>query len=171
MINSSYSVLVVLKVKKILVFAHNSLGGKERRFVGSKLAALECFIIFNIAAVIGFVMGTAAFVSSNLIVASATFAWLFGNVVGGLSHFSANYVLQRKKKDRFVKNFVVFNATGIVGFLVASLMFAVAIFGFKDANVAWLCGSVVGTLSHFILNDKAMKLQLKRISDDHTSGI
>jgi putative flippase GtrA len=69
--------------------------------------------------------------------------------------------MQRQTSEKIVKNFVVFNATGIIGFLVASVMFAVAIIYIKDSTAAWLCGSVVGTLAHFVLNNKAMKFPKK----------
>jgi len=128
----------------------------------SRLAAFKCFVIFNLAAVIGFILGTVSFTASMFVFPNPTFAWLFGNAVGGLSHFGANYVMQRQTRDKIAKNFIVFNATGIIGFLVASGMFAVAILYIQNSTAAWLLGSLVGTLSHFILNDRAMKLNLKR---------
>lgn len=127
-----------------------------------KLAGFKCFILFNLAAVIGFLLGTASFTASMFTFPNPTFAWLFANAVGGLSHFGANYVLQRQTKDKIAKNFVVFNATGILSFLISSAMFAVAILYIQNSTAAWLCGSLVGTLAHFVLNDRAMKLSLKR---------
>ena len=127
-----------------------------------KLAGFKCFILFNLAAVIGFLLGTASFTASMFTFPNPTFAWLFANAVGGLSHFGANYVLQRQTKDKIAKNFVVFNATGILSFLISSAMFAVAILYIQNSTAAWLCGSLVGTLAHFMLNDRAMKLSLKR---------
>jgi hypothetical protein len=126
-----------------------------------KLAAFKCFLIFNAAAVIGFILGTLSFEGFMWVFPVATFAWLFANVVGGLSHFASNYTMQQKK-DKFVKSFVVFNATGLIAFLVASGMFALALLGVGDATVAWLCGSLAGTFSHFVMNDRAMKLNLGR---------
>jgi hypothetical protein len=123
----------------------------------SKFAVFKSFVLFNLAAVVGFLLGTAAFAGSMFVFPNPTFSWLFGNAIGGLSHFGANFVMQRQTKEGIAKNFVVFNATGIIGFLVASAMFAVAIIFIKDSNAAWLCGSLVGTLSHFVLNHKAMK--------------
>ena len=128
----------------------------------NRLAAFKCFVIFNLAAVIGFILGTISFTASMYFFPNPTFAWLLGNAVGGLSHFGANYVMQRQTKDKIAKNFIVFNVTGIIGFLVASGMFAVAILYIQNSTAAWLLGSLVGTLSHFILNDRAMKLNLKR---------
>jgi hypothetical protein len=127
-----------------------------------KLAGFKCFILFNLAAVIGFLLGTASFTASMFTFPNPTFAWLFANAVGGLSHFGANYVLQRQTKDKIAKNFVVFNATGILSFLISSAMFAVAILYIQNSTAAWLFGSLVGTLTHFVLNDRAMKLSLKR---------
>ena len=127
-----------------------------------KLARFKCFILFNFAAVIGFLLGTAAFSASMVLFPNPTFAWLFGNAVGGLSHFGANYLMQRQTTDKIAKNFIVFNATGILGFLVASAMFAVVILYIQNSTSAWLLGSLVGTLAHFVLNDKAMKFKLKR---------
>ena len=69
--------------------------------------------------------------------------------------------MQRQTTDKIAKNFIVFNATGIIGFLVSSVMFAAAIIFIQDSTVAWLAGSLVGTLSHFLLNERAMKLSLK----------
>jgi hypothetical protein len=128
----------------------------------SRLAVFKSFILFNLAAVVGFLMGTASFAGSMFFFPNPTFAWLFGNAVGGLSHFGANFVMQKQTKEGIAKNFVVFNATGIIGFLVSSAMFAAAIIFIQDSTAAWLCGSLVGTLSHFVLNDRAMKLNLKR---------
>ena len=126
-----------------------------------KFAALRNLIIFNFAAVVGFVLGTVSFTTSMFLVPNPTFAWLFANCVGGLSHFGANWWMQGEK-EKIGKCFVVFNATGILGFLVASAMFAVAVLYIQDSTVSWLLGSLVGTLSHFVLNYKAMKFRLKR---------
>ncbi len=127
-----------------------------------KFAALRRLIIFNFAAVVGFLLGTASFTASMFLFPNPTFAWLLGNCVGGLSHFGANWVMQGQSKKEMVKCFVVFNATGIVSFLLASVMFALAVVFIHDSTVSWLLGSVVGTLSHFVMNDKAIKLNLKR---------
>jgi hypothetical protein len=126
----------------------------------NKVAVFKNFMIFNFAAVIGFVLGTAAFTGSMVVFPNATFAWLFGNVIGGISHFGANYVMQRQTKDKIVKNFVVFNATGIIGFLLSSGMFALALVCLQNSTAAWLCGSLVGTFSHFALNYGAMNFKL-----------
>ncbi len=126
-----------------------------------KFAALRRLVIFNFAAIIGFILGTASFTSSMFFYANPTFAWLFGNCVGGLSHFGSNYVLQGLSKKEIGKCFVVFNATGILSFLLASGMFAVCVIFVQNSTVSWLLGSLVGTLSHFVLNEKAMKLNLK----------
>jgi MFS-type transporter involved in bile tolerance (Atg22 family) len=126
-----------------------------------KLAVFKSFIIFNLAAVVGFLLGTVSFTASMLFFENPTFAFLFANAVGGLSHFGSNYVMQRQTTDKFAKNFFVFNATGIVGFLVSSAMFAIAILVIQDSNASWLLSCLVGTMSHFVLNDKAMKLSLK----------
>ena len=131
-----------------------------------RLSGLRCFILFNLAAVVGFILGTIAFAASLFFYPNDTFAWLFANVVGGLSHFGANYVMQRQTKDKIAKNFLVFNITGILGFLAASAIFELAIILIQNPNAAWLCGSLVGTASHFVLNDRAMKLNLKRSSPD-----
>jgi hypothetical protein len=106
------------------------------------------------AAIAGLILGTIAFAASIFVTANPTFAWLFSNVVGGLSHFGANYVLQRQSKEKIVKNFIVFNATGIVAFLIASAAFTGAIIVIQNQNslIAWFCGSLAGTLSHFVLN-------------------
>jgi hypothetical protein len=130
-----------------------------------KFAALRRLIIFNFAAVVGFILGTVSFASSMLLFPNPTFAWLFGNCVGGLSHFGANWVMQGQSKKEFGKSFIVFNATGVIGFLLASAMFAISEIFIQNSNVSWLLGSVVGTLSHFVMNDKAIKLDLKRFSN------
>jgi hypothetical protein len=80
--------------------------------------------------------------------------------------------MQRQKKEKFVKNFVVFNATGIAGFLISSLVFAITILltqnstiawlSSQSSTLAWLSSSLFGTLTHFLLNDRAMKINLKR---------
>jgi hypothetical protein len=137
-----------------------------------KVAAFKRFMIFNLAAVIGFTLGTVSFTASMFIYSNATFAWLFANVIGGLSHFSANYIMQRQKKEKIVKNFVVFNVTGIAGFLISSAVFAatllltqnstVAWISAQSSTLAWLSGSLFGTVSHFILNNRAMKIEFKR---------
>ena len=126
-----------------------------------KFGILKNFTLFNIAAVIGFLLGTASFTVSMLLFPNPTFAWLFANGVGGLSHFAANYFMQRQTKEKIVKNFIVFNATGIIGFLVASATFAVVIIYIQNSTAAWLLGSIVGTLAHFILNHKATKQKPK----------
>jgi hypothetical protein len=136
--------------------------GRSELPKSGKLAGFKCFILFNLAAVIGFLLGTASFSASMIIFLNPTFAWLFGNAIGGISHFGFNYIMQRQTKDKIAKNFIVFNATGIIGFLVASAMFAVVILYIQNSTAAWLCGSLVGTLAHFVLNDRAMKLSLKR---------
>ena len=127
-----------------------------------KFAVLRNLAIFNFTAIIGFVLGTASFTASMFFFPNPTFAWLFANCAGGLSHFGTNYVMQGQTKETIAKDFVVFNATGILGFLVSSAMFAVAILCTQNSTAAWLLGSLVGTLSHFALNYKAMKLSLKR---------
>ena len=126
-----------------------------------KLVALRSFAIINFAAIIGFFLGTVSFTASMILFPNATFAFLFANAVGGLSHFGSNYVMQSQRKEKFVKNFFVFNATGVIGFLVESAVFAVAIILIQDPTASWLCSCIVGTLSHFVLNDTAMKFQLK----------
>jgi predicted acyltransferase len=139
-----------------------------------KAAALKCFIIFNLAAVVGFILGTAAFMISMAAFNNPTFSFLFSNCIGGLSHFASNHIMQRKKNEKFVKNFVVFNATGIAGFLISSLVFAITILltqnstiawlSSQSSSLAWLSSSLFGTLTHFLLNDRAMKINLKRQS-------
>lgn len=140
----------------------------------SKFAVFKNFMIFNLAAVVGFILGTVSFTASMLVYPNPTFAWLFANGVGGISHFGANYIMQRQTKEKIVKNFIVFNATGLIGFLVASGAFAAAIiyiqgsamagligsFNITDSTAAWLIGSALGTVAHFILNDKATNLKL-----------
>ncbi len=138
------------------------MGRLERPIKFRRLAALKCFVIFNLAAVVGFILGTVSFTASMFVFPNPTFAWLFGNCIGGLSHFGANYKMQRQKKEKIVKNFIVFNATGMIGFLVATGMFAAAIIFLQNSTAAWLMGSFVGTLTHFLLNDRAMKLEIKR---------
>jgi hypothetical protein len=123
-----------------------------------KFAHIRRLFLFNFAAVVGFILGTVTFTAAMLLYPDPNFAWLFGNVVGGLSHFGANWALQGQSKQEFGKCFVVFNATGIVSFLLASVMFGVAEVLGMDATVSWLSGSVVGTLSHFVMNDKAINL-------------
>jgi hypothetical protein len=127
-----------------------------------KFAALRRLVIFNFAAIIGFALGTASFTSSMFVYANPTFAWLFANCVGGLSHFGSNWVMQGQSKKEMGKCFIVFNATGILSFLFASGMFAVAVVFIKDSTASWLLGSLIGTLTHFIMNEKAMKLSLRR---------
>jgi hypothetical protein len=127
-----------------------------------KFAALRRLIIFNFAAVVGFILGTASFAASMIMLPNPTFAWLFGNCIGGLSHFGANWVMQGQSKKEMAKCFIVFNATGILSFLFASAMFAVAVIFVQDSTVSWLSGSIVGTLSHFVMNDRAMTIKLKR---------
>ncbi len=137
-----------------------------------KFAALRRLIIFNFAAVVGFLLGTAGFTASMIAFSSATFSWLFGNCIGGLSHFGANWVMQGQSKKEMAKCFVVFNATGIISFLFASATFAVALVLIhasttswlvaNESTISWLAGSVVGTLSHFVMNEKGMKVNLSR---------
>lgn len=126
-----------------------------------RFATLRRLILFNFAAVVGFILGTVAFALSMFFYPDPTFSWLAGNLVGGLSHFGANYVLQGQSKSEFAKCFIVFNATGIVSFLLASGMFALAIVFIQESNVSWLLGSIVGTLSHFVMNDKAIQFNIK----------
>ena len=140
------------------------LGDRLRRSEfpkAGKFAVLRNLMIFNFTAVIGFILGTVSFTASMFAFANPTFAWLFANCIGGLSHFGTNWVMQGEPKETITKNFVVFNCTGIIGFLVSSAMFAVAILVIQDSTVAWLVGSLVGTLSHFCLNYKAMKFKIK----------
>jgi putative flippase GtrA len=132
------------------------MGNIEMPKIGT-FGILKNFILFNIAAVVGFILGTFAFTGSMFIFPNPTFAWLFANAIGGLSHFAANYLMQRQTKEKIVKNFIVFNATGIIGFIVATATFAVVIIYIQDSTSAWLLGSLVGTLAHFILNHKATK--------------
>ena len=122
-----------------------------------KFGAFKCLIVFNLAAIIGFIVGTASFTTSMFLSNNSTFAWLLGNCIGGLSHFSANYFMQRQTKEKIVKNFVVFNATGIAGFLVASAVFASSIIFIRDSNASWILGSIAGTSAHYLLNIKAMQ--------------
>jgi hypothetical protein len=138
-----------------------------------KLAAMKCFVIFNLAAVVGFILGTVSFTVTMAVYDNPTFAWLFANCIGGLSHFGANYVMQKQKKEKIVKNFIVFNATGIVGFLISSTVFAITLFFTQNSTIAWisaqsstiswLSGSLFGTLTHFLLNERAMKLNFKKL--------
>jgi hypothetical protein len=106
-------------------------------------------------------MGFASFAISMFFWPNDTFGWLLSNVVGGLSHFTANYFMQRQTTEKIAKNFLVFNVTGIIGFLFASAMFAGAIIFIQDSNVSWLLGSMVGTTTHYVLNDRAMKLNFE----------
>jgi hypothetical protein len=129
----------------------------------SRLANLKCFILFNLAAVVGFLLGFASFAVSMFFWPNDTFAWLLSNVVGGLSHFVANYFMQRQTTEKIAKNFLVFNFTGIIGFLCASGMFALALFLVKDSNASWLAGSAVGTTTHYLLNNRAMKLDFDKL--------
>lgn len=145
--------------------ANGKVAGRKMRrsdfTKAGKFAAIRRLIIFNFAAVVGFLLGTAGFTASMFMSANATFAWLFGNCIGGLSHFGANWVMQGQSKKEMAKCFVVFNATGILSFLFASAMFAVAIVFVHDSTVSWLSGSIVGTLSHFVMNEKGMKISFK----------
>ncbi len=127
-----------------------------------KFAALRRLLIFNSAAFVGFILGTASFTASMFLYPNPTFAWLFGNCVGGLSHFGANWVMQGQSKKELGKCFVVFNATGILSFLFASGMFAVSEVFIQNSTSSWLLGSVVGTLTHFVMNDKAVNINFKR---------
>ncbi|MFB3888547.1 MAG: hypothetical protein ACE14S_03585 [Candidatus Bathyarchaeia archaeon] len=127
-----------------------------------KFAAVRRLFIFNFAAVLGFLLGTASFTASMFLHPNPTVAWLIGNLVGGLSHFSANWLMQGESKKEFGKCFVVFNATGIISFLLASLVFAAAEIFIQHSTAAWLLGSVVGTLSHFVMNDKAIRINFRR---------
>lgn len=127
-----------------------------------KFAAIRRLVIFNFAAIIGFALGTASFTSSMFLYANPTFAWLFANCVGGLSHFGSNWKLQGQSKKEMGKCFIVFNATGILSFLFASGMFAVAEIFLRNSTASWLLGSLIGTLSHFVMNEKAMKLNIRR---------
>ena len=127
-----------------------------------KFAALRRLVIFNCAAIIGFVLGTISFTSITLITGNPTFAWLFANCVGGLSHFGSNWMMQGQTRNELPRNFVVFNATGILSFLFASGMFEVSVLFIQNSTASWLLGSLVGTLSHFVLNEKAMMFRFKR---------
>jgi hypothetical protein len=124
----------------------------------SKFSALRRLIIFNCAAVVGFVLGTVSFAASMFLYPNPTVAWLAGNCVGGLSHFAANYIMQGQSKNEIAKCFIVFNATGILSFLFATIMFAVAEIYVQEPTASWLLGSVVGTMSHFVMNDRAIRL-------------
>ena len=126
-----------------------------------KFAAIRRFFLFNAAAVVGFVLGTAAFAISNFLYPNPTLSWLVGNAVGGLSHFAANYILQGQSKNEIAKCFIVFNATGILAFFFASGMFAAAIILVKDSTISWLMGSAIGTTTHFVMNDRAIRLDIK----------
>jgi hypothetical protein len=126
-----------------------------------KFAALRRLVIFNFAAGVGFLLGTVSFTGSMLFYANPTFGWLFGNCVGGLSHFGANWAMQGQSKKELGKCFIVFNATGILSFLFASGMFAFSEIYIQNSTSSWLLGSVVGTLTHFIMNDKAIKLNFR----------
>ncbi len=136
------------------------MGNRELPKAG-RLNIFRNFAIFNLAGFIGFILGTAAFAASMLVYSNPTFAWLFANGIGGISHFSANYIMQRQKKEKIVKNFIVFNATGLIGFFVSTVAFAAAIIFIQHSTVAWLIGSAPGALAHFILNNKATNLDLK----------
>ena len=128
-----------------------------------KFAALRRLVLFNFAAIIGFTLGTVSFTSSMFLYANPTFAWLFANCIGGLSHFGSNWALQGQSKKEMGKCFIVFNATGILSFLFASGMFAVSEVFIQNSTASWLLGSLVGTLSHFVMNEKAMKFNLKSL--------
>ncbi len=125
-----------------------------------RFAAFRRLILFNLAAVVGFLLGTIAFTISMFLYPNPTISWLAGNCVGGLSHFTANYILQGQSRNEIAKCFVVFNATGIISFLFASAMFAVAIIFIRESTTSWLLGSIVGTLSHFVMNDQGMRLNI-----------
>jgi hypothetical protein len=112
-------------------------------------------------------LGTISFTASIVATANPTFAWLFANVVGGLSHFVANYYMQRQTKERIVTNFIVFNATGIAGFLVASAAFAAAILIIQNSFIAWFLGSLAGTFTHFVLNHYCYDLACKEPKPKH----
>jgi putative flippase GtrA len=136
----------------------NNLAQEKCPTQGSRLAGLKCFLIFNLAAVVGFITGFVSFLVAMYFYPNDTFGWLFSNVVGGLSHFTANYFMQRQTSEKIAKNFIVFNATGIIGFLAASSMFALSLILIGEPNVSWLLGSMVGTTSHYVLNNEAMKI-------------
>ncbi len=138
-----------------------TLGKKECSSKPSRLASFKCFIIFNLAAVVGFTMGFGSFAISMFFWPNDTFGWLLSNVVGGLSHFTANYFMQRQTTEKIAKNFLVFNITGIIGFLFASAMFGAAIILIQDPNISWVLGSMVGTTTHYVLNNQAMKLNFE----------
>jgi hypothetical protein len=152
--------------KQIACKSSLSVAGREMRrsdFAKTgKFAAFRRLFIFNFAAVVGFLLGTASFTASMFFYTNPTFAWLFGNCVGGLSHFGANWAMQGQSKKELGKCFIVFNATGILSFLFASGMFAVSEIFIQNSTSSWLLGSVVGTLSHFVMNDKAIKLDYRR---------
>ena len=140
------------------------LGERMRRSdftKAGKFAAFRNLMIFNFAAVVGFTCGTVAFESSIFLLPNPTFAWLFSNVIGGLSHFGANWTMQGQKNE-IGKCFIIFNVTGIMSFVASSATFAVAILALQNSTVAWLLGSLVGTLSHFAMNYKAMKIGIKK---------
>ena len=153
----------------ILGNAEMLLNGNEMRRAKipktGKFAMFKSMVLFNFAALIAFLLGTAAFELSMFAFPNPTFAWLFANALGGVSHFGANFVLQKQTTKGIAKNFIVFNATGIIGFLIASAMFAVAIIFIQNSTAAWFVGSLFGTMTHFILNDKAMKLDIKALRE------
>lgn len=125
-----------------------------------RLNILRNFAIFNLGGTIGLILGTISFTASTLLYPNPTFAWLLANGIGGISHFIANYIMQRQKKEKIVKDFIVFNASGVIGFLVATVTFAVAIIFIQHSTAAWLVGNAPGTIVHFILNDKAANIKL-----------
>ena len=127
-----------------------------------KFAAVRRLVIFNFAAIIGFILGTVTFTSVMFINGNPTFAWLFGNCTGGLSHFGSNWAMQGQTKNDLKRNFVVFNATGVLSFLFASGMFEISVLFVQNSTLSWLLGSLVGTLSHFVLNEIAMKYSIRR---------
>ena len=70
--------------------------------------------------------------------------------------------MQRQTKEKIVRNFVIFNTAGAIGFLVATVVFAAVILYIDNPTAAWLLGSLIGTLVHFGLNHVAMTYNPKR---------
>lgn len=132
---------------------------KRELHKAGKITLLKNFTLFNLAGFLGFILGTAAFTITMIIYPNPTVAWLFANGIGGIAHFSANYIMQRQAKNKIVKNFIVFNVTGTVGFIVATITFAVAIIFIQNSTAAWLIGNTPGAFTHFILNDKAANIK------------
>ena len=135
------------------------MDNKEMPKVG-KFAVFKSFIIFNLAALVGFILGTAAFGALMYVYLNPTVAWLFANGIGGISHFGSNYIMQRyiRTKKKIIKNLIIFYTAGIIALLVSTIVFEVVIILIQEPIIAWVTGSLIGTLVHFIFNRKAISL-------------